>query len=123
MTPFEIFQYYKQTGNEKYLKLFEHYVLSFHGVQQLTPSKGFKKMFLRGMKEKTDAQACNEVEVEEVLMALDKEMFKQIHAAKLEADFLNLAQSSRDDAVDFIFHYFPGVKHRSDSGYPVFRLE
>lgn len=123
MTPFELFQHYKKTGNEKYLKLFEHYVLSFHGVNQLTPSKGFKPRFLRGIEEKTNAQACDEMKVEEVLMAMDKEMFKQIHAAKLEADFLNMVQYQREDAIDFIFNYFPDVKYRTDSGYPVFRLE
>jgi hypothetical protein len=122
MTPFEIFQYYKQTDNERYLKHFEHYVLSFHNVKQLTFSKDFKKRYLE-IEEKTDEQACNEVEIEEILMAMDKQMFKEIHNAKLEADFLNLVQFQKEDAIDFIFHYFPDVKFNTDASYPVFKLE
>jgi hypothetical protein len=123
MTPFELFQYYKRSGDAKYLKHFEHYVLSFNNVKQLTFSKDFKKLFMDGIEEQTDEQACTEVEIEEILIAMDKQMYKEIHAAKLEADFLNLVQFQKDDAIDFIFHYFPDVKYSTDSDYPIFKLE
>ena len=56
-------------------------------------------------------------------MAMDKDIFKQIHAARLEADFLNMVQYQREDAIDIIFHYFPNVKYNSNFDYPVFKLE
>lgn len=123
MTPFELFGHYKRTGNETYLNHFKHYVLSFHGVKQLTFSSGFKKAFLRGKKEKTDAEACKAPVEKVILLAMGKDLFKELYNARVEADFLNLMQFNKDEAIDFLFHYFPDVKYNTDSDYPIFKLE
>lgn len=104
---FKLIELLQETGEAQYQDDFLTYIKAFKGKSPLTFSNGFKKKFLRGMEEKTDAEACSDGEIEEMLFSMSYDIFKQIQRAKKEAHLLNLVQYHPERVRGFLKEQVP----------------
>lgn len=115
---FGLIEAFQETGDEQLINDFVCFAKAFKGANQLTYSRGFKKQFLRGMDEKTDAEACTDMEVDEVLLELEKNVFKELHKQRAEAHFLNLVQYHPGEVREFLREKVPNAVNVARSGDP-----
>lgn len=102
LTPFDFLREYMNTENPRYLKLFQEYVVHFHGKNQLWWSDGLKKKFI--IEEKKDEDLAKEkTEEADVLGHLDWDQWKMVLSKDARGEFLNVVEQM---GIDFAVKTF-----------------
>lgn len=102
LTPFQIFEKYQQTGCEQSLKDFLHYCHTFKGVRQLSPSRGFRDKFAGGLAEMSEEEICKDEKIIQLLLSLEKTVFKSLVVQGKESDFINLIEGMiKEDSFNY----------------------
>ncbi|WP_188687151.1 hypothetical protein, partial [Rufibacter glacialis] len=68
--------------------------------------------------EKTDAEICEEEDIEQLLMSLAYEIFKEIRRQKQEANLLHIGQFEPERLLQFVQERVPGAVNVAAEGSP-----